>query len=213
MVLSAGDLVGSEDGDHAGQGFGSTGVHSQDASVGILAAQHRGVQHPLEVEVGSISRLARDLCPGVGARDRAANSNQRAFRRRELRRRALCRSLNRLDDSSVAGAAAEVAFERVFDLLVAGMGIGIKQGFGGHDHPRRTEAALHRPVLNEGLLQRMQLAILGQPLNGFHPRSIGATGLEDAGAYCLAIHDDRAGPAVALAAAILGPCEMSANFR
>ncbi len=174
----------------------------------MLATQHLSMEHPLEVEVGGISCLARDLGPGVGPRNGTPNRGQTALCHRDLQRRALCRSANGLDDARVARAAAEVALERLLDLLVGGLGISVEQSFGGHDHPRGAEAALHRPVLNESLLQRMQLAVRSQPLNRFHARSIGAGGLSDAGAHRIAVHDHRAGPAVPLAAAVLGPREM-----
>ena len=186
--------------------------------MGILAAQYLGVQHPIGVEISGKSRLARDLGSGIRARNGTANSDQRILRLRKLRRLPLRCSLNGLDDSSVARAAAEVALERFLDFLVGGMGMSIEQSFGGHDHPRRTEATLHRPMLDESLLQRMQHPILLQPFDCFHARPIGAAGLVDARAHrpvvrtyrtnSLVIHNDRARPAVALTAAILGPHEM-----
>ena len=40
MVLVARHVFSGQDGHHTGQGFGFAGVHPQEASVGILAAQH-----------------------------------------------------------------------------------------------------------------------------------------------------------------------------
>src|SRR5438034_5892863 len=64
--------------------------------------------------------------------------------------------LDRIDDLGVAGAAAEVAFERGADGLAVGARLALEEGERRQQHARRTEAALHRAVAYERFLQRMR---------------------------------------------------------
>src|SRR2546428_8898964 len=73
--------------------------------------------------------------------------------------------LDGLDDVLVAGAAAEVALERLPHLVLARRGILLEQGHGGEHHPRGAEAALQRVLLVEGLLDRVQLPVLREALD------------------------------------------------
>ena len=50
----------------------------------------------------------------------------------------------------------------------------LQQPGGGHDQPRRAVAALHRPFFDEGLLHRMQPALVRQTLDGRHAAAVGA---------------------------------------
>src|SRR6266545_6992973 len=86
------------------------------------------------------------------------------------------RRVDGLDDVLVAGAAAEVALEPAPDLGVGQpVAVRAQQLDAGHDHPRRTEAALQRVMLPERLLQGMQLAVRGEP---FDRRDLAAVGLD-----------------------------------
>src|SRR5205085_6035647 len=67
--------------------------------------------------------------------------------------------LDRIDDLGVAGAAAEVAFERGADGLAIGARLALEEGERRQQHARRAEPALHRAVAYERFLQRMQAAI------------------------------------------------------
>src|SRR5207237_10657409 len=67
--------------------------------------------------------------------------------------------LDRIDDLGVAGAAAEVAFERGADGLAIRARLATEEGERRQQHARRAEPALHRAVADEGFLQRMQDAI------------------------------------------------------
>src|SRR5688500_11797530 len=73
------------------------------------------------------------------------------------------RALHRLDDARVRAAAAQVAGERLPDLVVARALVGREQRGGFHDHAVDAVAALHRLLLDEGLLQRVR------PLRGAQP--------------------------------------------
>src|SRR3712207_8179154 len=50
--------------------------------------------------------------------------------------------LDCLDDVLVAGAAAQVAFEALPDLLLARVRLLFEEAYGGHDHPRRAVPTL-----------------------------------------------------------------------
>src|SRR2546423_4270813 len=76
--------------------------------------------------------------------------------------------LHGLDDVVVAGAAAEVAFEPVADLVVARSRVLVQEARGRHDHPRRAVAALQRMVLVERLLHGVQPTVRGQALDRRH---------------------------------------------
>src|ERR1700740_66519 len=72
---------------------------------------------------------------------------------------------HRLDDVHVAGAAAEVARDRLPDLRLAGMGVRLQQRITGHQHARRAVAALQAVLLPEAFLDGMELAVLLEPLD------------------------------------------------
>ncbi len=110
---------------------------------------------------------------------------------RILRRRVL----DGLDDVDVAGAAAEVAGDRLANLVVGRIGIAFEEGDGGHHHAGRAEAALQAMLLEEALLHRMQDAALLQPLDGADLRAIGLNGEHRAGLGRDAVHEHRAGAA------------------
>src|SRR5688572_28334941 len=74
-------------------------------------------------------------------------------------------ALHRFHDVDIAGAAAEVAFEAVDDLVLGRVGIVLQQPRDRHDHARRAEAALERMTFGERALHGMQLAILGETLD------------------------------------------------
>src|SRR6059036_3419349 len=76
------------------------------------------------------------------------------------------RGPNRGDDVLVAGAAAEIALERVPDLGVARMRVLTQQVGGGHDHSRGAEPALQSVFVPERLLQGVQPAVRAEPLDG-----------------------------------------------
>src|SRR5208283_857722 len=82
---------------------------------------------------------------------------------------------DRPDDVVVAGAAADVAFERVADRgLVEFRALAIDEVDGRHDHARRAEAALQAMIVLEGLLHRVQLAVRGKALDRRHLRAVAA---------------------------------------
>src|SRR4030095_5529787 len=69
-------------------------------------------------------------------------------------------------DVLVAGAAAEVALDRIPDLGLGRIGVVIEQPAGGHEHARGAEPALQAMALHEALLERVELAARVQVLDG-----------------------------------------------
>ena len=113
-----------------------------------------------------------------------------------------------IDNGNVPRTAAGVLVnvEPVPDFFPGRVGVGVEKGFRRHDEPRGAEAALGGPVLDPGLLDRMETfggtdALDGGDAGSFRqPRH-----LVHAGPGILAVDDDAAGTAMALAASYLGP--------
>src|ERR1700681_2392763 len=68
--------------------------------------------------------------------------------------------LHCLDDVDVAGAAAEVAGDRLADLELARVRVLREQRAGGHQHARGAVAALPAVLLPDALLHRVERAVL-----------------------------------------------------
>lgn len=106
-------------------------------------------------------------------------------------------ALDGLQHARVGEAAAENRRHGALDLLVAGLGIFVQEGFGCHDDGVQAKTALRRLLVDESLLNRMRLGDAAEALKrgDFVP----CDGLDrrDAGADGLAFYDDRAGPALA----------------
>src|SRR5258706_4635802 len=132
------------------------------------------------------------------------------------RRRFLGRRQHRLDLAVVVAAAAQVARQPAPHLGLRGISVLHEQRLSRHDLFRGAEAALPPVVLDEGLLDRVELVALGQPLDGedllaVHPDRELAARIDIAPA-----DDDRAGAALAAVAADAraGEPELVAeNFR
>src|SRR3990172_1789721 len=110
-----------------------------------------------------------------------------------------------LQNLLIARAAADVPAQGLPDLLLAWVGIPLKQLENGHQEPRRTVAALKAVPLYEGLLQRMELPLRGQPL---HRHQVGPVALHrqhETGANGAAVHQYRARAADPVLAAHVGP--------
>src|SRR5262249_28749292 len=112
-----------------------------------------------------------------------------------------CRLLDRLDDVDVAGAPADIALDGLADLRFARVGIRIEEGLGRHQHPRRAVAALQCVRVAEGLLQRMQFAILREPLDRLDRSAVGLDGEHHAALDRIAVVEDGARSAIAGVAA------------
>src|SRR5487761_2382558 len=72
------------------------------------------------------------------------------------------------DDILVSSASAEVTFELLAYLFVAGVGVALQQANRRHHHARRTEAALEAMLLPEGVLGGVIDAVDSQALHRFY---------------------------------------------
>jgi len=116
-------------------------------------------------------------------------------------------------DRAVAGAAAEVAGERILQGARVRRAAFALVGVEAHHEPRRAEAALAGVVRHHRLLDRMQAPVAPQALDGKQRPAVEHRGEQDAGvdrpeahaAVLKLAQHDGAGAAVALSAALLGP--------
>src|SRR5207247_1986966 len=67
-----------------------------------------------------------------------------------------CSLLDRRQDLRVLATAADVAGERIFDLLSSRILVVLEQREGGHNESTRADAALETAFEPEGALKRMQ---------------------------------------------------------
>src|SRR4030095_13975316 len=91
-----------------------------------------------------------------------------------------------------------------------GGGVAPQQVVGGDDQPWGAEAALDGPGLDEGLLDRVEVVAGGEALDGDDLGPLGLAGQDQAGADQHPIQVDRAGPALALLAGVLGAWQAEA---
>src|SRR4051812_26816557 len=120
----------------------------------------------------------------------------------------LRRAAHGLFDPHVAAAAAQVLVHPGRDLGLARAGVLLQQPDGRHDHARRAVAALERPLFEERRLNRVQLVALGEAFDRPHRLAVGVRDRRAAGERALAVDEDGAGAAPALAAAVLGAGEL-----
>src|SRR6516165_2075756 len=96
-------------------------------------ASRRLIRSPTNFGITAIA-FSLPICASALARSR--------LRCRLARTHLVGRILDRLDDVLVAGASAEVAFQRVTNLGLGRIGVVSQQVNRGHDHPRRAVSAL-----------------------------------------------------------------------
>ncbi len=163
-AVVAGDVGGGEDVDLAG-GFSGPGGSVADGEGGgmVRRADRAHFKRVGSGVVGAVDFGAHDLGQPVEAFDTGADGVAGlGARRGPIGDGGVA---NRVDDLGIAGAAAEHAAERVFGLGPGWLRIVPQQGGGGHQHARRADAALRRPVAQEGGLQ-VGLGVGPQPLDG-----------------------------------------------
>ena len=109
-----------------------------------------------------------------------------------------------VQDRLVAGAAAQVAGQRLADLVVVRLRVAGEQVVHRDDQPGRAEPALHRAGVEERLLHRVQRRRRsGQPLDRHDVAALRLAGGDQAGAHDDAVEVDRARAALALLAGVL----------
>src|ERR1700744_1246668 len=98
----------------------------------------------------SAGRLPTALCPLACSRATSARPGG---------------GFDRIDDRLIAGAAAVVPREMFTDALTIRLALGVQEVLGGHQHPRRAEAALQRVALAERGLEVRYLSGVRQTLD------------------------------------------------
>ena len=200
-ALAVGGVIGAgEDGDDARGLLGLGRVDASDLRRGMGRAQDIGVGLAMPVDVVGIGSAAGEEAEIFFALDGGADallSHGAAPHRAGA-------GLHGLDDVVIAGAAADVAFQPLAHVLLAGIAVTAGEIHGAHDHARGAEAALQPVMLAEGGLHRMQRAIAGQPFDGGHLGAIGLDRQQGAGFDRLAVDMDDAGAALAGVAADMG---------
>ncbi|EAU69311.1 hypothetical protein STIAU_8041 [Stigmatella aurantiaca DW4/3-1] len=115
--------------------------------------------------------------------------------------------LNGGDDVGVGAAAAEVAAHGFTHVRVRGpAGLGQQPGR-AHDLARGAVATLQGVLFNKGLLQGVQGVPVGQALHRLDLRALLHDGERQAAQLAPAIHEHRAGTALAVITALLGSGE------
>ena len=186
--------------------LGRRDVDARDVRVRVRAAHEVEVAHPVPLDVVDEDALALQEALVLLALDAlAAPALLHLDRCRRERRLAhlghFATDLHGFDDVPVAGAAADVALQRLLDLVLGRARVLAQQRGRAHQHPRRAVAALERVVLVERLLQRRQLAVLAEPLDGLDARAVRLDGEQHAALHEHAVEDHRARAAVAGVAA------------
>src|SRR5262245_42002558 len=178
------------------------GVDADYFGVGVLAAQNRSMQLVFEHQVDAVDALADDALDTAHAGGARTDDFQFRFGH-DLSPPcyAIGGEMDRIDDLVIAGAAADVAGDRFFDIFRSRFGGPIEQSFHRDNISRRAVAALHRAGVDKRLLHRMQCIAVGETFDG---RDFGAVGIGrhgDARVDRLAVINNRAGAALAGVAA------------
>ena len=159
------------------------------------------MQHARQFDIVDEQRLPGQQPLVLVALDRRAEKS----RRHGSSPHRLGRRHHGIDDILIAGAAAEIAGQRLAHLVFGWRGVFAQEGRHGHQDARRAVAALQAVMLVHRLLERMQLAGTGcEPLDGPEFMAIGLHREHQAGTHRRAIEQDRAGAANAVFAADMG---------
>ena len=161
--------------------------------MGMRRAQNLQVQQPLDRQIHRVARLAGH--DGVGERIGQAGAAGLAG---HVRLDVAC-AMQRVVDRPIAGAAAEVALQRVRQIGLLRVG----QRHRRHDHAGGAEAALEGLRIVKRLLHRMQFAVRGQPLDRGDLATFASERRHQTGMEGLAVDMHGAGAAIAGVAALL----------
>src|ERR1039457_1443732 len=97
---------------------------------------------------------------------------------------------NGFDGLAVTGATAEIARQRVADVVLGGMGVVFEQRLGVQDHSGCAEPALRGAVIEEGFLYRIKLIAVGNAFDGQDLAAIGLCCKHEAGIDGLVVEQD-----------------------
>src|SRR5438445_416530 len=124
-------------------------------------------------------------------------------------------AIDRFKNLAVPRTAADVARERFADLLLARLGIAFEQCVRRDDEAGRAKPTLDRARFNECALHWMQPLVVGERFDSLDAPFRGRGAEHETCAHEVAIHDHRAGTALALLACVLaaGKSEVLAQDR
>src|SRR5262249_10183018 len=114
---------------------------------------------------------------------------------------------HRVEDLLVARAAADVARERLADLVVRRARVGRQQVGRGGGETRWAKAALHRTRRSERLLHAMEAPLPAETLDRDDLVTVGLRGEHETGADENAVEQHRARAALTLLTGVLRPGE------
>ena len=90
-------------------------------------------------------------------------------------------ALHRTDDAHMGAAAAQIAVQRLLDVVARRMRIPVEQRLRGHDHATDAVAALGGLLVDESLLQLARMLLRAEPLEGGDLLAFGRGERRDAG--------------------------------
>ena len=134
---------GGQDADHAGVRFRLRRVDAQDSGTRMVGEAQCAVEHPGLAEVGHERLVAESELVGAVAQSPLADTVAAGLRQR-LAAPCAGREQHRVDDLHVTGATAEIAEQRVRDVVSSRHGVLGEERLRLHHDPRRAEAALRR---------------------------------------------------------------------
>ncbi len=180
---------------HAGNGQCRGLVDRYDLCVRMRRAQHLDMQQSLDHRVEGVARRAAHQLRSGGCGQAAAEGGAggSAFD--------IGLAVKRVFDRAIAGAAAQIAFQRCAEILP----LRLVQGCAGQDHAGGAEPALKGLRIEKRLLHRVCAiaTIAREALDGGDDMVVGAEGRNQAAVHRLAIDQHCAGAAVASVAALL----------
>ena len=178
---------------HARNGESFVGADRCDARMCVRRPQQLQMQKPGRREVHGVASGAADDGAGRRRLDVAA-AGRSGFGFFDL-----AHAADGAFDGAVAGAAANVAFQGPFKIVL----LRLVEACGRHDHARRAEAALEPLRLQEGFLHRMQFAVARQSFDGGDGAARGPISGKQAGMHRVAIDHHGARAAIAGVATFL----------
>ena len=168
-------------------------VDRDDSGVRMRRAQHLDVQQAFDRGIEGVARRAAHHLRSGGRRQAAAEGGAGGgvF---DIGLAVEC-----VLDRAVAGAAAQIAFQRRAEILP----LRLVQRCAGQDHAGGAEAALKGLRIEKRLLHRMRAAVRREAFDGGDGVAVGAEGRDQAAMHRLAVDQHGAGAAVAGVAAFL----------
>ena len=108
----------------------------------------------------------------------------------------------------IAGAPAQIARQRGFDLIACRPWVLVQQRLGGDQESGRAVSALGGAQISERFLQRVQAAVAGKAFDRRDRTAVAVDAEHEAREHRLAVEQHGAGAAFAQLAAVLGAAQV-----